>query len=195
MSATDWAYLAARTSAELQAGGHRTYFVPILAAIAATANDVGDMAEDVQNYYSLIGGLYNLALAVSGGTLAVGSDQLDVPLNVGLGGLAFLGQQQALIRRPVTRDAAYQIVPADFWTDMLLTTSGTRTYTLPLWSDMPDFVPPLSGKNRSGNNLTIARRGSDTMDAAATSVTVPTGSSYDIYKSDTAGLWEVRVYA
>lgn len=195
MSATDWAYLAARTSAEFQNGGHRTYFVPTLAAIAASANDVGDMAEDVQNYYSLMAGLYELALAVSGGALGVGTEQLDVPVNVGLGGLAYLGTQQALIRRPVTRDAAYQIVPADFWAEMLLTTSGTRTYTLPLWTDMPDFVPPLPGKNRSGNNLTIARSGSDTIDAAATSVTVPTGSSYDIFKSDTAGLWEVRVFA
>ena len=112
-----------------------------------------------------------------------------------IGSAAFVDLEQVLVRRPVTQDATYQILPIDFWTSLLLTTSGTRTYTLPAWSDMPQFVPALIGKNRSGNNLTLARSGSDTIDAAATSVTVPTGSSWEIYKSDTSGLWESRGFA
>lgn len=195
MSQSDWTYLAARTAADFANGGHRTYFVPSLSAIAATAQDVADYATTVADTYSLVLGTYTLQLALSGGTTGVGMDPLDVPHNNLLGSAAFANITQFAIRRPVTQDATYQIRPQDFWTAMLLTTSGTRTYTLPAWSDMPEFVPALSGKNRSGNNLTIARSGSDTIDAAATSVTVPTGSSYEIFKSDTSGLWESRVYA
>lgn len=195
MSQSDWTYLASITAGMLANGGHRTYFQPALAAVAATAADVAGYATTVADTYSLVLGTYQLQLALSGGSTGVGTDALDVPHNVLLGSAAFANITQFAIRRPVTQDAAYQIVPQDFWTAMLLTTSGTRTYTLPAWSDMPEFVPALPGKNRSGNNLTIARSGSDTIDNAATSVTVPTGSSYDIYKSDTSGLWEVRVFA
>jgi hypothetical protein len=195
VSSADWAYLAARTSADFENGGHRTYFVPVLAAIAATGQDVAAYAETVGEYYGLVSNIYGAVLDVAGGTLGVGYDQLDVPLRNMLGAGAFLTMQQHGIRRPVTRDATYQILPADFYTDLIITTSGTRTYTLPAWSDMPDYVPPLVGKNRSGNNLTVQRSGTDTMDAAATSITVPTGSHWEVFKSETSGTWETRVFA
>lgn len=195
MSTTDVAYLAARVSADFQSGGHRTYFVPSLAAVAAVANDVAAYSDATSAYYGLTAATYTLMLSISGGSMGIGTEALDVPLNGLLGGLAFADLRQVLIRRPVTQDATYQILPTDFWGSMLLTTSGTRTYTLPAWSDMPDFAPALLGKNRSGNTLTLARSGTDTIDAAATSVSVPTGSSWEIYKSDTSGLWESRVFA
>lgn len=195
MSADDWAFLEGLTSSQFENGGHRTVFVPACVAVGATGNDMAAIAASVAEYYALMGAIYTAMLAVSGGTLGIGADEYDVSLNVLRGNASFANISQFAIRRPVTQDAAYQIVPQDFWSAMLLTTSGTRTYTLPAWSDMPDFVPPLLGKNRSGNNLTLARTGTDTIDAAATSVTVPTGSSWELYKSDTSGLWEARVFA
>jgi len=195
VSAADRAYLAARTSADFASGGHRLYFPGSLNAVAAVGNDVAADATAVASYYSLVQASYTLMLSISGGSLGIGTEGLDVPLISGLGSAAFVDIPQIVARRLVTKDAAYQILAADFWNTILLTTSGTRTYTLPAWTDMPDFVPPLIGKNRSGNNLTLARTGSDTIDAAATSVTVPTGSHWELYKSDTSGLWETRVFA
>jgi len=195
VSATDRAYLAARVASEWANGGFRTVHVPSLNAVAAVGADVAADASTVSTYLAAAGALYAQMLLVSGGSLGIGSEGLDLSLNAQLGAAAFAEFRQFAVRRPVTQDATYQIVPTDFWTSMLLTTSGTRTYTLPAWSDMPDFVPPLIGKNRSGNNLTLARTGTDTIDAAATSVTVPTGSSWELYKSDTSGLWETRVFA
>ena len=144
--------------------------------------------------YPVTGSLGNLSASFDGITLAEDECFEHKALNDALRA-AFADMRQFAIRRPVTQDATYQIVPIDFWTSLLLTTSGTRTYTLPAWADMPDFVPPLIGKNRSGNNLTLARTGTDTFDAAATSVVVPTGSHWEVYKSDTSGLWETRVFA
>lgn len=195
MSTTSAAYLTTITSALMANGGHRTYWDLVMAAIAETANDVGDQAAGVASYYDLVQASYTLMLSVSGGSLGTGYDQADVPLRNALGSGAFANMSQFAIRRVTTKDATYQILPQDFWTEMLLTTSGTRTYTLPAWTDMPDFVPALSGKNRSGNNLTLAPTGSDTINGAGASITIATANSYDIYKSDTSGAWEVRVYA
>ena len=195
MSATDRALLAALDATDFANGGHRTNFTPALNAVAAVGADVETSAAAAAASAAAGSATYALMLLVSGGSLGVGSEGLDLSLNALLGGAAFADMRQFAIRQPVTQDATYQIVPTDFWTSMLLTTSGTRTYTLPAWTDMPDFVPALIGKNRSGNNLTLARTGTDTFDAAATSVTVPTGSHWEVYKSDTSGLWETRVFA
>ena len=195
MSSSDWYYLGGLTGTQFANGGHRALWQPTMTAIANTAQDVANFAGQANVYYTLTAQTYAALLAVVGGSMNVGTEGLDLPLNTQLGNAAFVDLEQVLIRRPVTQDATYQIVPSDFWTTLLLTTSGTRTYTLPAWSSMPQFVPPLIGKNRSGNNLTLAPTGSDTFDAAAASVTVPTGSSWEVYKSDTSGLWETRVFA
>jgi hypothetical protein len=195
VSTADVAYLAARTPTDFLSGGHRTYFQPSLAAVAGVSNDIANAYAGIEAYSALVSATYTLMLSISGGSLGIGTEGLDVPVNTTLGSAAFADIEQIVIRRVVTQDAAYQVVAEDFWTSMLLTTSGTRTYTMPAWSSMPDFVPPLIGKNRSGANLTLARTGSDTFDAAATFVTVPTGSSWEIYKSPTSGLWESRVFA
>lgn len=195
MSSTDWAYLAALTNNDFENGAHRTNFTPALSAVAATAVDVASYATQSAAYYEGGAAIYTLMLSVSGGALGVGYDQLDVPARNTLGDAAFANMAQIATRRVVTRDSTYQILPQDFWTDCIRVTSGTRTHTLPAWTDMPDFVPALPGKNRSGNNLTLAPTGSDTINGSASSITIATGSSYDIYKSDTSGDWEVRVYA
>lgn len=192
---SDSEYLRTITSALMANGGHRTYWDLVMNALANTAQQVSVNAAEVETYYVTSQTLYASMLSVSNGTMASGFDQMDVPLRNMLGAGAFLTMPQLGIRRPVTRNASYQIVSTDFFTDLILTTSGTQTYTLPAWADMPDYVPPLIGKNRSGNNLTLQRAGTDTMDNAATSVTVPTGSHWEVYKSDTAGTWETRVFA
>lgn len=195
MSSSDWYYLGALTSSQFQNGGHRTYWQPTMAALSATAIDVGTYAIQVQTYYNLVAQTYGAQLALSGGSLGIGTEELDLPLRAMLGSGAFTDIERVISRRPVTTNSTYQILPADFFNAMLLTTSGTRTYTLPAWSDMPLYTPPLLGKNRSGNNLTIATSGSDTIDAAASSVTVPTGSSWEVYKDGSSGVWESRVFA
>ena len=188
MSAADRAYLAARTSADFENGGHRTYFQPSLAAVAAVGNEVATYTDAVEEYYGLVAGLYASVLAYSGGTLGVGYDQTDVPLRVTLGSGAFVDVEQIIAPLVTTQDATYQILPQDFG-NMLRVTSGTRTWTLPSAADLPDRAPPLLIKNRSGNNLTINRSGSDTIDAAATSLTVATGASIKIIKAS-ATTWE-----
>lgn len=195
MSSSDWYYLGGLTGTQFANGGHRALWQPTMTAIANTANDVANFAGQSQVYYTLQAQTYAAMLALTGGSMGVGSEGLDVPLTVFLGSAAFVDIEQVAAGRPVTQNSSYQIVPADFWTTLLRATSGTPTYTLPLWSDMPANVPPLPGINRSGASITIARSGSDTINAAATSVTVPNGSSFDIWKDDSAGLWEVRVYA
>lgn len=198
MSSTDWAYLAALTPANFQNGGHRTYFVPALNAVAASASDVSALATQVASNYNLVIGAYGLMLQVSGGALGVGTDQLDVPLRNMLGSAAYADIEHLIGCRAVTVNADLAIVPTDFGRKMLLTTSGTRTYTLPAWSNMPTDPPRLPGKNRSGNNLTLAPgSASDAINGgtAGASLTIATGLSYDVVWSETANNWEVRTYS
>ena len=195
MSAEDWYYLGGFQASLWPNGGHRTYLTPVIQAVGRSAQDVGNFAILSQNYYALSAGILTTMMSISGGTLGVGTEGLDVSLNALQGSAAFVDIEQIVSRRPVVADLNYQIQPQDFWNALLLTTSGARTYTLPLWSDMLGRVPPLLGKNRSGAALTINRAGTDTIDGAASSLTVPTGSSYEIYLSDTAGLWESRIFA
>jgi hypothetical protein len=109
-----------------------------------------------------------------------GAGLLDVPRHAELGTAAYAdaGTLRGLYVASV--GAAYQIVPQD-WGRMLLGTSGTLTWTLPLAADVPAgwycWV-----KNRTGNNLTISRAGSDTVDGT-TSITVSTGTGRVIARS------------
>jgi hypothetical protein len=195
VSSSDWYFLAGISGSIFANGGHRTYLPLAYAAVGASANDVAAMTIASQAYYELTANTYAALLQIAGGSLGVGNAGLDLPLVGTLGSAAFADIEQIVARRPVVQDLNYQITPQDFWNALLLTTSGIRTYTLPLWADMPALVPALLGKNRSGSSLTINRAGTDTMDAAASSVAVPTGSSYEIYKGDAAGTWETRIFA
>ena len=189
MSAADRTYLAARTSADFENGGHRTYFQPSLAAVAAVGNEVATYTDAVEEYYGLVAGLYASVLAYSGGTLGVGYDQTDVPLRNTLGSAAFVDVDQIIAPLVTTQDATYQILPQDFG-NILRVTSGTRTWTLPSAADLPDRAPLLWVINRSGSNLTINRSGSDTLNAAATSYTLATGGKVWVAKAS-ATTWEI----
>jgi hypothetical protein len=195
VSSADWAYLASLTGSQFQNGGHRSLWQPTMTAIAATATDVGNLATITLGYAQSSAASYAAQLALAGGTQGIGTEELDLVLKALLGSGAFVDVERLIARRPVTTNSDYQILPQDFFNAMLLTTSGTRTYTLPDWSSLPLYVPPLLGKNRSGNNLTIQRSGTDVIDNAATSVTVPTGSSWEIYRDGGTGQFESRVFA
>ncbi len=185
--------LAGRLLDHYLANRHLLYLVDDLNAIAAVANYVAAQATQATGQAAAAAASYTLQQSLGMAAWGVGTDGLDLPLTTLLGSAAFADFELLLARRPVTRDATYQILPIDFWASFLVTTSGTRTYTLPLLSDMPENIRPLIGKNRSGNNLAIARSGSDTIDAAATSLTVPTGSGWEIYRGTSQ--WESRVFA
>lgn len=175
MSAADWAYLAARTNADFINDGHRTFFVPSLTAIAATAIDISAFATAAQA--SAAAASASLATQVALGTAAngVGNEPMDLPRMVMFNSEAVRQWDMAAALIPSTQNAAYQITEHDTG-KLLLTTSGTNTWTLPLATDV--WVGWTTRvRNRSGNNLTLARSGSDTINGAGSNLTVATGSA------------------
>jgi hypothetical protein len=184
VSTSDWTYLAARTSAEFQNGGHRTYFVPSLVAVAATANDVAAFATLTSNYATAAAGSYALQLALGTGAYGVGAEPLRLPRNAELGTAAYADLEVVRGYFPNLQNAAYQMVLADAYR-LTYCTSGTNTFTLPLGTDLPDgWSAPL--RNRSGANLTVARTGADTINGT-TSATIATGNTTSwIFKTGSA---------
>lgn len=187
MSAAARAQLAGRVTSDYANGGHRAVFVPDLNAVADVAVEVATNAADAIAAAEQAAASLALALGITGGAVAIGGDPLDVPRNTELGSAAFIDAMALAGMVVETHDATYQIVPGDF-AKVMRTTSGTRTWTLPVAADVPIGWWCVA-KNRSGNNLTINRGGSDTIDAAATSLTIATGSSLTIVKA-TATTWE-----
>lgn len=181
MSAESRARLAARVNADYANGGHRAVFTPDLNAVAdvgneTAANTVSAIAAAAQAAASLAA-----ALEITGGAVSIGGGSLALPRNTELGSAAFVDAESLLAMPVETHDATFQVLPQD-WGKLHRATSGTRTWTLPLAADVPIgwwFV----AKNRSGNNLTVNRSGSDTIDAAATSLTIATGTSRRIVKA------------
>jgi hypothetical protein len=74
---------------------------------------------------------------------------------------------------------------ADKW---IVTSTGTRTHTLP---DASELAPgtPIHFKNRSGNAVTINRTGGDLIDAAATTYSLAVGASVT-FVARSANQWE-----
>lgn len=179
--------LAGRVAADYANGGHRSVFIPDLNAVATVANDVATDAASAESAAVQAAASLAAALELTGGAVEVGTDQLGVPRNAELGDAAFADAMQIAGQFVDTRDATYQILPQDF-SKVLRATSGTRTWTLPLAANVPDGWWIVC-KNRSGNNLTVSRAGSDTIDAAATSLTIATGASAIIVKAS-ATTWE-----
>ncbi len=176
MSADDWAYLAARSDADFPNGLFRTFFRPSLNAVGRTAQDVGALATQVQAYLDSISAIYALTQALGVSAYGVGLDALKLPRAGDLGSAAYRDwdAQHGIVTN--TQNAAYQITLHDFG-KLLLTTSGTNTYTLPLATDLPDGWWCLY-HNISGANLTVQRFGSDTINGAVTtSLLVATGSA------------------
>lgn len=178
MSSAAAARLAARVSADYASGGHRTYFTPDLNDAATVAGEVANDASSAASSASTAAASLAAAQAIVGATQGVGTDGMDVPQNATLGSAARADANRLRGRFYLLCDSNYQILPQDFG-KLLVTTSGTRTWTLPLGSDLPEGWT-IYIKNRSGNNLTINRSGSDGINAAATSITIATGASATI---------------
>lgn len=179
--------LAGRVAADYANGGHRTVFVPDLNAVATVAGGVAVDAASAASAAIQAAASLAAALDLTGGAVDIGGDQLALPRNTELGEAAFSDVMQMVGLWPETRDATYQILPQDF-AKVVRATSGTRTWTLPAAESVPDGWW-IVFKNRSGNNLTINRSGSDTIDAAATSLTIATGASLTVVKAS-ATTWE-----
>jgi len=179
--------LAARVAGDYANGGHRTVFVLDLNAVADVGNEMVVNADSAIAAADQAAASLALALEITGGAAAIGGDPLDLPRNTELGSAAFVDAWALVGMLVETHDATYQIVPGDL-RKVLRATSGTRTWTLPVAADVP-LGWWCVAKNRSGNNLTINRGSSDTIDAAATSLTIATGASLTIVKA-TATTWE-----
>lgn len=169
------ARLAARVSSQYANGGHRTYFTPDLNDAATVAGEVANDANSAASSAAAAAASLATAQAIVGATQGVGTDGMDVPQNATLGTAARADINRLRGKFSLICDSNYQILPQDFG-KVLITTSGTRTWTLPLGTDLPEgwFIHV---KNRSGNNLTINRSGSDGINAAATSLTIANGAS------------------
>ena len=186
MSVADWAYLAARTSAEFANDGHRTFFIPSLSAIAVTAYDVSALATAAQAAATAAAGSLTTQLALGLAANGVGNEPMDLPRMSMFNGSAFRPWEMAAGLVVNTQDATYQVTEHDGG-KLLLVTSGTRTWTLPAASDV--WVGwNCRLRNRSGNNLTLNRTGSDTINGAGSGITVATGSAIltVVCTSDTA---------
>jgi hypothetical protein len=175
VSAADWAYLAARTAGDFANGGHRAVFVPTLSAVAATAIDVSAFATAAQAAAAAASGSLATQLALGTPANGIGNEPMDLPRMSMFNGEAFRAWDQAAALIVNTQDATYQITEHDGG-KLLLVTSGTRTWTLPAAADVwVGWQARL--RNRSGNNLTLNRTGADTINGAASNLTIATGSA------------------
>lgn len=108
-------------------------------------------------------------------TTGVGTGTLDVVRFMDLGTAAFADLEMLTGLYPMVQNSNYQILPQDS-RRLILCTSGTRTWTLPVSLDVPigwtTFI-----KNRSGAVLTLLASGSDTIDNGLSSVTVADGQA------------------
>lgn len=104
-----------------------------------------------------------------------GVEQLASPMAVQLGSAAYVSLTAIRSRYSATHNAAYQVVSGD-WQRLLITTSGTNTWTLPLATDVENGFW-FAWKNRSGNNLTFAPTGTDQINGVNATVAFATGLS------------------
>lgn len=175
MSTPHILYLEERVDADFEGFNHLTYFRPSLHAIASVGRYVADLAGQASASAAAAAANYANQLALGAGAYGIGNLPLHLPRAGALGSAAFLNVNQLRGIFPGTQNAAYQIVPHDFG-KLLLTTTGTNTWTLPLAADLDEGWFALY-RNRSGNNLTIQRSGADGINNAASSVTISTGAA------------------
>ncbi len=167
--------LAGRVKEHYYNNGHLLYLDGDLHAIASLANYVAN--QSVQALASANAAGAYLALMQAFGVLAyaIGPTSMALPRVSDLGSAAFGDAQYSTGIVVSQQNAAYQMTVHDYG-KLLLDTSGTNTYTLPLATDLPDGWWCM-GQNFSGANLTWARSGSDTINNAATSVTTASGEA------------------
>ena len=155
----------------------------LMAVSAVEANDLLEVSEDTG------GGTYasRKATATQVRDYVLGANPFVVPSLVDFGTAAFVDADILTGVFASTQNASYQVVVHDRGR-LILCTSGTQTWTLPAAASVPDgwFVRL---KNRSGNTLTVNRSGSDTIDAAATSLSIADGARAMIVKTG-ASTWE-----
>lgn len=189
--------LSARLPSHYLNGSHRQYLIPDFNDMAAVAQMTANNATSAAASATSASGALATMIGLGASAYGIGIDGTYLVRGASLGSAAFASADLLRSCRARVADSNYQIVPHDFGFVMLLATSGTRTYTLPAWADMPEHAPLLRGKNRSGNNLTINPGAADAINGgtAGVGVTVATGNSWDICKGETTGAWELRVYA
>jgi hypothetical protein len=158
-------------------------FVPDLNDVANVVGEaVAADTDAIKQAQLAAASLASMVALGPGGTQGIGVPDPDrVPLGAFLGAAAFLDVDPILGIQVVVQNAAYQMVSQDRG-NLLLCTTGTNTWTLPLSSDVP-WNWFVRYKNRSGANLTIARTGADTIDGVAASLTVATATSGYIVRS------------
>jgi hypothetical protein len=177
MSADARARLSVRVYNDYANGGHRTVFVPDLNDVANVVNEAVAADTDAIHQASLAAAsLASMVALGPGGTQGIGVPDPDrVPLGAFMGSAAFLDADAILGIQVTLLSASYQMVSQDRGS-LLVATTGTLTWTLPLSSDVP-WNWFVRYKNRSGANLTLARTGADTIDGVAANLTVATATS------------------
>ena len=174
-SASSIARLQIRVLADYLNSNHLTNLIPDLNAIAVVANAVSAWAEQAQASANAASASYALQVALGLAANGVNNSPMGLPRMVQLNSEGFRLWDMAVSHVVNTQDATYQITEHDA-TKLLLCTSGTRTWTLPAATDV--WVGwQCRLRNRSGNNLTLNRTGSDTINGAASGITIATGSA------------------
>ncbi len=158
--------LAARVQADYLNNKHLLNLMGDLNAIAALANYMAALATQAQASSADASASLALMQALGASAYGIGTAALSLPRASDLGSAAFLDAQY-LGGVVNLQNAAYQMTVHDYG-KLMLTTSGTNTFTLPAGTDLPDGWW-CAFMNISGANLTFARTGSDTINAAATS--------------------------
>ena len=178
---------SAAATRNLDNGGHRFWFLPLVQDVVTEALNIQSLSGAATSAAVSAGTSLAALLAVSGGTLGIGTEPFDLVRVNDLGSMAFLDEDVVNGLVFYTQNTTYQLLLQDK-SKVLLTTSGTNTWTLPLLANLPQrwFTRV---KNRSGFNLTINRSGTDTINAAATSLVIATGTSVLIARSALA-TWE-----
>lgn len=167
--------LAGRVLADYLDNKHLINLMGDLNAMATVANLAAASATQASAAQTAAAGSLSTQVALGLPANGVGNEPMDLPRMSMLNGEAFRQWDMAAALITNTQDATYQITEHDGG-KLLLCTSGTRTWTLPAATDVwIGWQARL--RNRSGNNLTLARTGSDTINGAASSLTIATGSA------------------
>ena len=178
MSEEDWTYLAARSDADFPNGLFRVYFRPSLNAIGRTAQDVAYLTGQAQASAAAAAGSLATQLALGTPANGVGNEPMDLPRMAFLNSEGFRQWDLAAHHYPNLQNATYQITAHDL-DKLLLCTSGTRTWTLPVATDVwIGWRARL--RNRSGANLTLnPGSAADAINGgtAGTGIAIATGSA------------------
>ncbi len=178
MSTNDWALLQALTDQSFANGAFRQTLRPAFNAVGRTGQDAATLATQAQAAADAAAGSLATQMALGTPANGVGSDPLKLPRMVTFDSGGFRSWDMALSLYPNTQNATYQITPHDAG-KLLLCTNGTRTWTLPVATDVwPGWTCRL--RNRSGATLTLnTGAAGDAINGgtAGVGITVATGSA------------------